>query len=475
MLKYYKNVVRYNEKVPYGVGIITGWKDIDMIMDLLSEESKEKVVTCGKLQTINGINYIIANLFLNPQITDLVLIEDSSPKEEMADGIQSFLQFLNTGIIPFQKKFQFSDEEIQKFVSYYKTHTYVVKRKDLDNFLQKWNPTQENWCEIKEIPEEEVELLEQIPSEKISFTVRANTVLEAWKRALKLIQTYGYKKPSDYDENQLELIDLSIVVKNESLLHPTMEGVAGVTKEELEKYEQDILSPKKPDGVKYTYGNRLLDYEGVNQLQYMIDMLKEKKYSRRSIATLWNPPLDIAAGEGPCLDVYQAIVQDDYLYLISYIRSNDVYNAWPRNIYGLLKIQEALCNELGFKKGYVNTVAGSAHVYERNFKDLQEQFQGHQISFCDEDERGYFIIETNNQVIEVTFYDKKGTELRHFIGTSAEELRTQCSLYVSNIDHAVYLGQELMKAEIALQNQLSYTQDKELGIKPKIKSLQKNS
>ena len=129
-----------------------------------------------------------------------------------------------------------------------------------------------------------------------------------------------------------------------------------------------------------------------------------------------------------------------------------------------MKIQEQLCQELGYKRGYVTTIAGSAHIYERDFGRLIEYFQDRNVSFCEEDERGYFTVNVEENQIKVRFYSKKGEELRNFSGTTAEELRNQCALYISNINHAIYLGQELMKAELALQNNINYTQDKKLSL-----------
>lgn len=147
--------------------------------------------------------------------------------------------------------------------------------------------------------------------------------------------------------------------------------------------------------------------------------------------------------------------------MIAYFRSNDVYNAFPRNIYGILKIQDELCKRLELEKGYVNIIAGSSHVYERNFGDLSA-FTESNILFCEEDERGFFFIETDDNGIHVSLYNKEGIQQREFHGTSASDLRDVCCFHTSNIEHAFYLGQEIMKAEIAYKNGIPYTQDKTL-------------
>ena len=317
--------------------------------------------------------------------------------------------------------------------------------------------------DIVSFPQQSEEVKDNLVSEKIGFLVRANTVKEAWMRSLKLIGTYGNRKLSDYDEEQLELMDLSIVVRNEDLEHPSMVGELGITKEELDLYASTLLSKGKPDDLQYTYGDRFRNYDDVDQLQYLIDTLRNKLYSRRAVAVLWNPTIDYV-DEVPCIDLYQAIVQDNKLYILAYLRANDVYNGFPRNIYGILKIQDVLCQELGLERGYVNTITGSAHVYERNFQDISTYVDG-DVSFCEEDERGYFFIENRNQMIDVSFYTKDGVLERNYQGKTATSLRDKCCFHISNMDHAFYLGQELTKAEIALENDIPYVQDRPLVLK----------
>lgn len=462
MIKYYPNVVLFDERKSSGVGIITGWKTPRIIAEELREEAKSKVVSIGPLYTTNGINYIIANMFLNPQISHLILLEDSDIHPSICPSIQEFLGFLQTEEIKFPKRFQFKEESIHEFCDYFRNHISVIPSSELNAFLsQRTFPT--SWRKnILSFEKEKTENRDNLVSEKIGFMVRANTVKEAWLRSIKLIGTYGNLKLSDYDELQKELMNLSIIVREEDLSNPSMVGQLGITKEELKSYADTLLNKEKPEDLQYTYGERLRNYDKVDQLNYLINTLKQKYYSRRAVAVLWNPTIDFV-DEVPCIDLYQAIIQDDKLYLIAYFRANDVYNAFPRNIYGILKIQDTLCKALGVGRGYVNTIAGSAHIYERNFNDIESHIKKN-ISFCEEDERGYFLIENNNNEIEVSLFSKEGVLERIYRGTSATSLRSQCCFHISNLDHAFYLGQELTKAEIALENGLPYIQDKPLSL-----------
>jgi len=90
MLKYYANTVLYNDTIETGMGIITGWKKPSLIKEHLTKESLEKTKTIGTLYTKNGINYIIANLFLNPEINHLIFLEDSDIDNTMSESVKTF-------------------------------------------------------------------------------------------------------------------------------------------------------------------------------------------------------------------------------------------------------------------------------------------------------------------------------------------------------------------------------------------------
>ncbi len=89
--------------------------------------------------------------------------------------------------------------------------------------------------------------------------------------------------------------------------------------------------------------------------------------SRRAIAFTWDVVDDINAKSAPCLDLVNAIVQDNKLFLTCYIRSNDMYRAWPQNAFGLRQIQKIIADGVGIKMGKLCIVSNSAHIYERDF------------------------------------------------------------------------------------------------------------
>ena len=96
------------------------------------------------------------------------------------------------------------------------------------------------------------------------------------------------------------------------------------------------------------------------------------------------------------------------------------------------------------------------------------------------DPKGFFIISVNpyrNKIIVEYFRNNKLT--KKIIGTSAEQISKSINDldligdFAQSLGHAMYLGRELQKAELALKNGLNYEQDSSLIIKRNISKKEK--
>lgn len=125
------------------------------------------------------------------------------------------------------------------------------------------------------------------------------------------------------------------------------------------------------NGFIYTYPERLQNYRmkiNINQIDVIIQRLKKDKGTNRAVAVLYNPELDANREDIPCLNWIQALIRDNSLYLSVMFRSNDIYNAFPSNMFFItyvgLSILEALRKEypaLTFEGIYYQ--CSSAHYY----------------------------------------------------------------------------------------------------------------
>lgn len=135
-----------------------------------------------------------------------------------------------------------------------------------------------------------------------------------------------------------------------------------------EKYATQLLNPDRMD-FDYTYGERLNAWgtEMINQVNYVISKLTETPNSRRAVMTTWDPRKDTIVDEVPCLNHFVFMVQKDAVNLSVMIRSNDMYGAWPANIYALGELLSFVSEKVGQNTGTVTTLSVNAHIYENDW------------------------------------------------------------------------------------------------------------
>lgn len=135
----------------------------------------------------------------------------------------------------------------------------------------------------------------------------------------------------------------------------------------LQMIDNDELS----DNVKQNdEGFYLLD-----QVDYLLYMLKANPYSRRIKTTLWCvEDLDEMALE-PCVYETHWQMWDDKLHLTVSIRSNDMGLGNPYNIYQYSILHRLIAQITGHKVGTICFNIDNAHVYDRHIEALKEQIQ----------------------------------------------------------------------------------------------------
>ena len=126
------------------------------------------------------------------------------------------------------------------------------------------------------------------------------------------------------------------------------------------------------------YTNCDADYtdEGVDQLQYIIDCLKDPNQhtSRRMIMSAWNPCQIDDMALPPCHLLCQFYVRDHkYLSCSLYQRSGDVGLGVPFNIASYSFLTHLLAHHCGLEAEKFIHFLGDAHIYSEHVKALEEQ------------------------------------------------------------------------------------------------------
>ena len=139
----------------------------------------------------------------------------------------------------------------------------------------------------------------------------------------------------------------------------------------------------------YTYPERLYNYLTINgfyplkeveprwvdQIQQMADRLNYNKGTNRAVAVLYNPGVDSTRTDIPCLNWIQATIRDDgNLALHVMFRSNDLYGAFPSNMYLItyigLRLAEMITAPVFFEGIYYHS--SSLHIYKTNLDEVKK-------------------------------------------------------------------------------------------------------
>ena len=452
------------------IGIITLWTRKEAITKHLKKEAYGFV---GQLYSKDeGISYLIRNCLANKTIRHLILLG-----VDLYNSGDALIALINNGIDENHNIIGISNavihkeipkSAIDKFRKHIKIHDYrsLKEFKKLNSILSelKHLPT---YGPSESFPEHQIEAIESFPTDPVGYKVINKTIGQAWLEVLDIIMRFGIRKKTEYHNEMKEVINMMVVITDEDPDNITWEPFFNFTKEDLKEYIPIILTDLNIKDVEYTYGTRLRKHFGKDQIAQIIDYLKKVPHTRRAVAVTWDVKKDLKNSKAPCLDLLQFLIQDNKLYLVVYFRSNDMFDAWPRNAFALRALQNMVSKEINVPIGSLSIISCSAHIYDNCWElsksVLKDYTSKKGLSL---DSRGNLVINVLNNQIEAVHYSPTGEALGKYTGKTAHEIiKKIVSLKaVSLLRHALYLGAELQKAELALQNNIPYTQDKKLSL-----------
>ncbi|MEA2020734.1 MAG: hypothetical protein U9M98_03440, partial [Patescibacteria group bacterium] len=171
----------------------------------------------------------------------------------------------------------------------------------------------------------------------------------------------------------------------------------------------------------------------------------------------------------PCLNLVQGQIYNEKLFLTAYFRAHDIFNAWPRNLFALRELQTRLAKDIGYELGTLTVFSQFAWVSKNDLSQAQKVVDKYYKQQCVWDPRGNFVIEVNDSQIIAIHLSPEGKKLQEFSidGNGPKAAVKLCGeivgeLAISDLNHAADLGRELVKAEIAVKNNLNYKQDNPL-------------
>lgn len=479
------------------VGFCTVWNEAKAAL-ALAPELHNKAALVGTLYSSYGVNIIIRNLALNPFIRRLYV---------WGNGRLSNTKFgvMGSGVLK-----QLWTEGIQDDGSVPGTTFKVEQEIDLDVLrlmLQKVELIDVSEASLSEavsgIKAETIEpymapvrfpdavpvALDTFPSEEVGWVLRGRGVIDTWTRVVERIMRYGTIKGTQYGNQQKELIGLTWVVNSEDPDEPNLDvdwpeelrQSVGATSEAIKEYREVFMSPEKPEGLSYTYGNRLMQYPKGNSGETMdqvvdslIQNLKNSPDTRRAVATTLVPWVDAYSDEPPCITQVQGLQAHGKLHFLVTVRSHDIFRAAIPNAFGLRAIQKQVAEATGLEMGKLQITSQSAHIYEQDWDNAKKlarcAFWERPVSKMydaeDADPRGVFMIRVSGDKIMMDFNTKDGQPLLQLEGKSADHLALQIAQneLIGQSGHALDIGIQLARAEIALKKGIEFVQDRPLAI-----------
>jgi len=472
------------------VGFCTVWSDPEKVL-AQAPELRQKAALIGSLYSQEGVNIILRNLCLNPEIGYLLIWArgELSQTPYGTAGVKIINSLWKEGVsknrVIGETGFRVHPEIDLNILRQMVANVALidVSQMSLKQAVGKIEelPPRRVYMRPVAFPEHQPEIGVTFPSEEVGFLVRGKKTVDAWLGVVDRILRYGFTKPTEYGNLQKELPVVTWVIEEEKVNAPyipdwpkeILEAV-GLKKEALSKYFEEFLSPAVPEGTVYTYGQRLRAYPEKNgpldQVKEIIAHIKKCKTTRRAVAVTLYPPVDKESKSPPCINLIQALVVNDRLCLFVTVRSHDIFKAGIPNAFGLLALQEYIAKEVGYPPGKLSITSNSAHIYEEDWDKAQSllrcQIWERKPSLVfdpttQQDPRGNILIRIEGKKIALELVDFSGNPILAITGKTAREIAKKLAQLnlLSRPDHWLDIGSELAKAETALKRGIPYKQD----------------
>ena len=121
--------------------------------------------------------------------------------------------------------------------------------------------------------------------------------------------------------------------------------------------------------------------KGIDQLNYMIDLINNDPTSRRIIMSSWNPPDIDKMSLPPCHILFQIYVDGEYIDGQMYQRSGDMFLGVAFNIASYSFLLHIIGKITGKTPRFLYHILGDCHIYSGHYKSVETQMKRHTFNF----------------------------------------------------------------------------------------------
>ncbi|MHB8067815.1 MAG: thymidylate synthase [Desulfobaccales bacterium] len=471
------------------IGVVTLWSKVDYVIERFREAGADldpqtsPIAVFGTLFG-NGLREMLRNLLYNPQIRVLVGCGNnrSGSWEEIYSFFDNGLEPVKGSPIQYKKpesgvtvlpcRIRGTKRVIDNLVQREHFSTPSADRPrlfwlgdpqgldteaNIRNFFAAWPQPVHDTVRVQ-IPLPEVEV-QYFPSDPRGHAVIRDNILDAWKEVLHLLTRFG-RRVTLKKGDRLELQQVKVVVEKPRFEAEEKLQAVNLDPRKLRQYQEEILRGEMRDDETYNYGHRLRTHFGLDTLAACVDRLKKDPEDRKAYVALWDTRRDLTVKEGrPCLVSLFFRKFDEKLTLSATFRTHNAMDAYPLNLYGLMAIQNWVAERVGLPPGAITVISHSLGLDPKEL-DRALMVIGQRPFKVRLDPMGYFRITLDGQeiLVEHRFED---VTLKEYRSKKAERLQHEIArdVALSDLNHAIYLGRQLAKAEMALKEGREFVQD----------------
>ena len=468
------------------VAITTLWSKVESALRILQEAGVDLSPDSSRIAVIsnlygNGLPQMLRNLLWNPQIQRIVVLG-----KNLSNSREWLLNFFEHGLeeVEFLGAKAFRIRNTNRTIDGCVQPEQFARKPEFKQLNDVGDPATKQALKafFDTLPPPELFGLERIepppipeptvtrfPSEPRSHTIVRDTPMEAWSELIFRLFRFGHRNivaKRTGPEGRVELQNIKVVIEHPQEEPDEVLQQYGFSLEKFRGYQERILDANKPPDLAYTYGNRLRGYfPNVDSLNIVGHRLREKSESRHAYIALWDNARDLPEGtDTPCFVSAFFRKFEGKLTLTATFRSHNAMEAWPENVYGLIKIQQFVSKMAGIEPGPLTVFSHSISIdvtsldkarkiaSSKDSNDVVDPLTGkHKLRM---DPNGEFTMTIDTKTWElVVQHSYDGMKIGEYRGKSAEEIERQLArdVAVSEISHAFYLGRELARTEARMK------------------------
>jgi thymidylate synthase len=177
------------------------------------------------------------------------------------------------------------------------------------------------------------------------------------------------EQQKDGDKKIRELMHFEVVIENPSEKDSIVEehGDKAMISWMLSNFSEQKRVPELKNSM--SYGTRLYNYNGKDQVAWVIQKLKEKPETKAATIPTLMPNED--QGYIPCVSMLDFKLRHGKLVLTAMCRSIDFGNKVYANMIALNQVQQKVASELKVECGKLIMYIASAHIYEDDFEKVK--------------------------------------------------------------------------------------------------------